>query len=187
MEINKIVAKAEMKIFGGVPKVFRYWDDFKIRNIEILHCEDTPLKGVTSYATIGLNSIDIGLISNEKTLRVELMVASDIKNKYIPNIIASTAFEIMKTKKCYPGYLLEDIIGQYMEDTEMKHILLTDPFLWSGCDSIIVDNMYVAWLMIVPISQSEYNYAVQNGSDALEELFEEYDIDIFNIYRNSIL
>lgn len=59
----------------------------------------------------------------------------------------------MEFHKCYPGYIVKDIIDQYIQGSDMKHILLTDPFIWKNVDSISIDNICVAWLMAVPISE----------------------------------
>ncbi len=39
----------------------------------------------------------------------------------------------------------------------------------------------------VPISEEEHKYACKNGIEALETLFEEKDIDIYNLYRESVI
>ena len=36
MKIKKIIAKRELEVIGGNPQVFRYWDDNKRNNIDIL-------------------------------------------------------------------------------------------------------------------------------------------------------
>lgn len=54
---------------------------------------------MTSYATIGLSEYDIGLFSNDKSLRVELLGACDTKEEFFANILATTAFEVMQNKK----------------------------------------------------------------------------------------
>ena len=69
----------------------------------------------------------------------------------------------------------------------MKHILLTDPFLWDDAKSFQHDNILIAWLMAVPISETELLYANNYGVGALEELFDEKDIDIFDLYREPVV
>ena len=61
MKIKKIIAKRELEVIGGNPQVFRYWDDNKRNNIDILTSTDRPYRGVISYATIGLSEYEIGL------------------------------------------------------------------------------------------------------------------------------
>ncbi|MEG0314958.1 MAG: suppressor of fused domain protein [Erysipelotrichaceae bacterium] len=187
MDINKIVAQHELKILGGTPKVNRYLNDIKDKSIDILICMDVPQKGIQSCASIGLNNTDIGLHIGEQKLRVEILGACDKQINEFGNIIASVAFNIMDSNKCYPGYIVEDIINQYIPESHMKHVLLTDPFLWKKEKNISVENLCISLLMIVPISDEEFDYVKKKGVDALEKQFEEKEIDIYNIYRKSII
>lgn len=62
------------------------------------------------------------------------------------------------------------------------------PFLWEGqLQTIDFSDKKVAWLLAVPISEKEYLFAQQNGSNKLEDLFEQNEIDIFDIKRDSVL
>ncbi|MBZ9617596.1 hypothetical protein [Clostridium estertheticum] len=64
MDINKIIAKKELEVIGGKPKVFRYWDEKKKKSVDIMSCIDRPSIGVISFATIGLSEYDIGMLSD---------------------------------------------------------------------------------------------------------------------------
>lgn len=187
MEINKLVAKTELNFIGGQPRVREYWDSQNKKKIDILTSMDKPQRGVHTCATIGLNDTDIGLVSDGASLRVEIVGASDILIENFANIVATTAFDIMESKKCFPGYIVKNVIEQYIPDCEMKHIMLTDPFLWEDANCIAVGKVTIAWLMMIPISEKEYEYACENGIDALETLFENENIDIYNMYRKSTI
>lgn len=187
MGINKIVAKKELEVIGGKQQVHRYWNENNKKNIDILSCANRPYTGVTSYGTIGLSAYDIGMVSKNKDLRVELVGACDIKEELFANIVATTAFEIMESGNCEYGYIISDIVSQYIRDSDMKHVYLMNAFLWEELRSIEVENKKIAWLLIVPISDNEMKYALNNGYDALESKFEEIDIDIFNLRRKSVL
>ena len=43
----------------------------------------------------------------------------------------------------------------------------------------------VAWLLAVPITDAEAAYAGQHGAEALEDLFERAQIDLFDLDRDS--
>ncbi len=73
----------------------------------------------------------------------------------------------MDAEKCFPGYILENIINLYFSDLDMKHILLTTPFLWDKAKSINFGEKTVAWLLAVPISEQEYHFALKYGSEEL--------------------
>jgi hypothetical protein len=49
-----------------------------------------------------------------------------------------------------------------------------------------LEGKTVAWLLGVPISDGERSFAEENGGDALEALFEEHQIDIFDLTRPSV-
>ena len=185
--MNKAIAQAELKIFGGIPQVTRYWDDSREKSIDVLRSLTVPYEGIQSCASIGVSSTDIGLMSNGKSLRVEILGGADASVKAFPGIMASAGFEIMKMRKCFPGYIVKNVIAQYIPDSDMKHILLTDPFIWENAESIEVDECCVAWLMAVPISEKELKYAQRNGADALEAVFEKRQADIYDLYRESLV
>ena len=187
MQIRKIIAQKELEVIGGNPQVFHYWDDNEINNIDIMSSLDRPYHGVKSYATIGLSECDIGLFSNDKRLRVELLGACDEKEELFANILATTAFEIMEKKQCTYGDVIQNVISEYIIDSEMKHVYLMNPFLWNEFETLEFRELCVAWLLIIPISEQEKEYAIINGWEALEDKFEAVDIDIFNLNRKSII
>lgn len=186
---NKIIAKAAFDVFGGKPSVTKYWDDNKESSIDILSCCDRPHNGVTSYSTIGLASYSIGYTTDSIPLRVEIVGACDSSYDCFRNILASCAFNIINTKfKCHPGAVFENVVKFYIHDSLLEHILFVSPFLWGDrLKTLNFKDKKVAWLLAVPISEKEFKYAKDKGKDALEELLEEKQIDIFNLYRKSVL
>ncbi|EJO5347061.1 suppressor of fused domain protein [Clostridium botulinum] len=186
---KKIIAKSAFDAFGGKPLVVKYWDDKKEHSIDILLCNDRPDDGVTSYSTIGLSSYSIGYKTDNVPLRVEIVGACASGFDCFSNILASCAFNVINTKfKCYPGAIFENVVKFYKPDYFMKHILFSSPFLWEDkLKTLNFEDKKVAWLLAIPISEEEFKYANDKGSDALEELFEEHQIDIFNLNRKSVL
>ena len=187
MEIKNIIAKKEYYVIGGTPRVFRYWDVNEGNYVDVFSSVDSPCRGVTSYATIGLSECEIGLFSNDKSLRVELLGACDAKVEFFANILATIAFKVMQNKKCSYGEIIQNVISEYSTDSEMKHVYLMNPFLWKEFETLEFRDRFVAWLLIVSISDKEKDYAIENGWEALEEGFEEHNIDIFDLKRKSIL
>lgn len=185
---SKIIAKEAFDVFGGKPIVSKYWDDKKESSIDIILCSDRPYKGVTSYSTIGLSEYNIGYTSEDIPLRVELVGACASHFQDFPNILASCAFNIINTKfACYPGAIFQNVVGFYNANSEMQHVLFTTPFIWEKTlETISFQHKKVTWLLAVPISNEELKYASENSADALEELFEKYQIDIFDLNRKSV-
>lgn len=189
METNMIVVQKIREFVNALqrPAVGRFWDEPERKSIDIVRCDDLPQKGEQVCATIGLNHTNIGLVSGDLPLRIELIGACDIQIGQFQNMMATAAFEIMDNRTGFPGYIIRNVISEYIHDSDMKHFLLTEPFLWEDAKSITVNGIHIAWLMTVPISEKEYEFACSEGSDELEELFEQKDIDVCNIYRRSVI
>ncbi|PEK56603.1 suppressor of fused domain protein [Bacillus pseudomycoides] len=186
---SKIIAKSALKAFGGNPVVSKYWDDNSISNIDILSTGDKPCEGVTSYSTIGLYMHSIGRSIDGKSLRVEIVGASATTYNNYANVLATCAFCVINSKMpIYPGQIFLDVLKFYYPNSEMKHMFFVPPFLWEDqLQTIDFPDKKVAWLLAVPILEKEYLFAQQNGSNKLEDLFEQNEIDIFDIERESVL
>ncbi|WP_163583486.1 suppressor of fused domain protein [Gracilibacillus saliphilus] len=185
---NKIIARTALEAFGGKPSVSKYWDENNVSNVDILSTIDRPHEGVTSYSTIGLSDYSIGYSVDEKTLRVEIVGASATMFELFPNVLSTCAFNIINTKLSIThGEIFKGVVRMYYPDSEMEHVLFTSPFLWEKLISLDFIDKKVTWLLAVPIFTKELLFAEREGTEALEDLFEEKDIDIFDISRNSVI
>lgn len=174
---------------GLEPKVVSYSDENEKSSIDIYIGINRPDMELTTYSTIGLSEYSIDLIDGkDREIRVELISVCESKVEEFPNIIASCAMRIIKDNySCSPGTVNVDAISDYYSDLEMKHIYFTVPYLWNELQEIELDGHIVNWLLAVPISDKELEYLDENGAEAFEELLEKHEIDIFDIYRKSIL
>lgn len=185
---NKIIAKTALHVFGGKPSVSKYWDENNVSNIDMLSTVNRPYDGITSYSTIGLSDHSIEYTIDEIPLRIEIVGASTTEYEQYPNVLATCAFCIINSNfSVSHGKVFRDILKMYYPNNEMKHVLLVSPFLWEDLKTLDFPNKKVAWLLAVPISENEYLFAQEKGTDALEELFEQEEIDIFDLERESIL
>lgn len=185
---NKIIARSALEAFGGKPSVSRYWDEHNVSSVDILSTTDRPYEGVTSYSTIGLSDYPIGYSVEKKPLRIEIVGASATLFELFPNIVSTCAFNIINTKlPIAHGKVFKGVIRMYYPDSEMEHVLFTSPFLWEKLHTIDLLEKKVTWLLAVPISTKELLFAEKEGTEALEDLFEKNDIDIFDIRRDSVL
>lgn len=188
-EDNKIVARAAWAAFGGKPNITAYWDEAGQKSVDLLACKDQPQKGVTSYSTIGLSDYPINQDGVEIDLGVEFVGVCSSSVSEFANIVATAAFCVINSKwSCAPGMIFPDVVGMYSCSSTLKHLLLVSPFLWEGKLEILeLPGKKVAWLLLVPISEAEYQYAQVEGSSELEGLFEVHQVDVFNINRPSVV
>jgi len=186
-ETDKMVAKTVLQIIGGTPKVICFYDDDKKYSVDIFIGKDRPFECITSYSTIGLSNHSINLVtSTSKELRIELIGACNNEYDLFPNILSTCSFNIIKDKStCQQGIVFTNTIEHYYKDIAMKHIVFVDPFMWGNIPSLELEDRVITWLMAVPISQSEFEFLKQYGISSLENLFEEKEVDVCDLKRNS--
>jgi hypothetical protein len=186
---HKAIAKRCASVFGGSPKVNRFWDNEKVSCIDLLRCEGAPQPGVTSFSTIGLSDETLKLEGNETDIRVELLGACGSGFKSFDNVLATTAFHI-KNSGWFPEPLqiFPKMVAIHDASETMQHVFFLPPFLWEPefATQTIGDHT-ISWLLVIPISDHEYTYAKTKGGGALEDLFVEKQIDVFDLNRPSVV
>jgi hypothetical protein len=142
---------------------------------------------VSSYATIGTSDAPLFFRGKEYQVRAELVGACSSSFIEFPNVLATAAFNIIKSRWfCAPGVVFPDVFAMYRPESSMAHVLFVSPFLWEdGLQTVSLPDRKVAWLLAVPISEAERAFAVEHGPKRLEELFEQRQIDIFDPDRPS--
>lgn len=186
---KKQIAKYIADLFDGKASVFNYGDDNNVSKIAILESDNSPNDGEISYSTIGLSSYDIGLSVEDKPLRFEFVGASPAEYEHFGNIMSTCAFNIINSDySCSPGTIYPNIVKMYYPELNTKHILFVSPFLWDKeFETLHFEDKEVAWLQAIPISDTEFVYASQHGSESLEDLLEESDVDILDLNRPSVI
>lgn len=88
-----------------------------------------------------------------------------------------------------PGNIHPQVVEMFEPDLTMKHLLFVTPFLWSedAFSPMEDDDMVVAFLQAVPISDSEFEFARVAGVDALEDLLEQAQIDVYDLDRPPVV
>lgn len=183
---KKEIARKLLDDVGGTPRVYAFKDESG-KEIDIFCGDDSPIEHVSSYSTVGLSDYTLNKKIDDKSLRAEIIGSTDSMNDLFPNIISDCAFKVMDgSSPCMPGTVFLNAIDNYYLDSNMKHMLLTIPFLWELHD-LEFDYEYVTWLFAVPISESEYHFFVENGYQKLEMLFEKKQIDIYDLNRSPVV
>lgn len=185
-EENKSLARYLRDVTQGSPTVTKYWDDARASDVDIMILKDVPAGGVSTYATLALSDAATGLTSNDKPLGVEIVLALATACAEGANMIATCGFSIKKGEVTpTPGAIIPRVLELYGA-RDMKHAMLISPFLWD-LQTQFFPAKTVAWLQVLPISDAERDYALANGAEALEDRFEEHQIDVFDIDRPSVL
>ncbi|MCC6983622.1 MAG: suppressor of fused domain protein [Bauldia sp.] len=149
-----------------------------------------PIQGVTSYGSVGLSRVE--QYSGRTPVWVELLgvCASNVKD--FDNLIASCAFFSINDKyNLTYGTFVEKILDEYRMSRTLHHVTFIHPFIWdefgNGFTRATVAGKDIHWLMVLPISDMELKYLKKQGIDALENLFAEKQIDVYDINRPSAI
>lgn len=192
MDINeqkRAIVQQLVDIYGGKPKFYKYFDEQEKSTVDVLCIENVPKEGVNFYSTIGTFEYPSGSTFEGLPYRVELVGVCDARENTFKNILSTCSFCIINSNyKICAGEIFHDIIEMYHPTIDMKHIMFVPPFIWEEeLDVLRFGDKCVDFLLAVPISENECIYAEENGTDALEDLFEEKQLNIFNLQRKSIL
>ena len=183
-EIEKNILLYEEKFIGKECNcLHRYEHGNDMPDIIVCDFTNSPSNDVCSYTTIGLHNVDIGLTSGGKKLRVELIGATYSEFTDFADIMSMAAHGRMESKRCCPGFILLNSISYYLQGSDMKHILMTIPTFWDD-EIMVIDDTIISWLMILPISDNEYKYAQENGTEALEKLLEKNKVNVLIYIAN---
>lgn len=189
-DVTKTIAKHTAMVFGvEKPPIYRYHADNRKSSLHVMEAADCPQNGVTSYATVGLSNYP--LIRNGETfdVRVELLGACDSRTVGFGNVLSTLGFCIVNSKWfCAPGVIFPSAVDMFQLSSTMSDIYFAHPFLWNDkFDSTIFGGVKIAWLLAVPVSQRETEYARRYGPAQLEALFSARDIDIYDLNRPSVV
>lgn len=188
---GKTIAQHEARAFGGKPKVFQYWNDEETHAVNLLSCVDGPESGVTSYGTVDLSQYDNQLSTPDgKPIRVEILGACASGVEAFANVMSTCALNVATGEySLSPGNIHPRVVELYEPEATMKHVLFVPPFLWGddAFPSMEDDDMAVAFLQAVPISDAEFELARSEGVDALEDRLAEEQVDILDLNRASVV
>lgn len=185
---HQTIATHLAAVFSGLPQVVTFSDESGKNNVGVLRTKNSPVNGADSYSTIGLSDLAQEIDGVDEPIRVELVGACHSSVEKFDNLLSTAAFCVMNHGwPCYPGAIFADLVTLYSLSETLEHLFLIEPYLWDGLDDLDIAGREVVWLMAIPISEAEAAFAEENGSDALEDLFEKNEIDVFNLNRPSVV
>lgn len=171
------------------PSIIRFYDENQASEVGILVAPDSPEKGVTAYATIGLSDHPLLREGKEFGTRVELLGACSSTTPGFENVLSTLAFCVINSKWfCAPGIVFPDVVSMYGLSATMSDIFFASPFLWEdrfGSRDVVGRN--VAWLMAIPISKTESELAQKLGPAELERALSEREVSVSDVHRASVV
>lgn len=190
MQQNERVYREACAVFGGDPRVFRYYDQTDEVSVDLLTEEEVPLPGAVSYSTLGLIHYPIGQRAGDKPQRVELAAACYRKCEYFPNLLSCCAFDVMNARfSCRHGSVYPDAVNTYIQFSPMKHMLfVADGGFWQRpLPELAFGDKRVLWLTVLGISDSELVYLEKHGLEALLARLRQAAVKPWDWERESVL
>ncbi len=184
---NKKIAKYALSFIGGTPKVERFYNEDESKTIDIMTCTGGKYKDIITLATIGLSGMDIGLSINGTPLRVELMITGLAGNDALGNVLSTAAFGVMDDGYCNYGMVIRNVFSDNGIQSLLNHVVLLSPVFWENYEVLSAEDRTVAWLLAIPISESEYAFIEKNGIAAFDKLLEDKGADVFDFNREPII
>jgi hypothetical protein len=186
---NRLLAGTVASVFGGTPRVNRYWDAQERAFVDVLSSSDSPEKGVVSYSTLGLSDHPLLLHGAEYEVRAEFVGACYQRfDRTFPQVLSTAALCVVNSKWfSAPGVVFPDILAMYHASRSLSHVFFAPPCLWANLKTVRLPDKTVAWLLVVPISEAEFRLAEAKGPNELERQLAEARIDIFDLERPSVL
>ncbi|MCF3500436.1 suppressor of fused domain protein [Stenotrophomonas maltophilia] len=188
-EQHRAVAMHAIKVMGaeGRPKVQAFHDDHRLRTVDILTTFSSPEAGLKSISSIGLSdSVLRHAEGHELETRVELCACAEQNALHWDNVVASTAFAIMRDRTAVqPGSVIPDILQDYFPSTRMPHVYLVPPFFWNDArfPGLQFPPVAINWLQCIAIHESERQLVERIGGDAFDDLLQRHEVDVLDMHR----
>jgi hypothetical protein len=160
-------------------------------NVSLITVTDYSDPDILKYITGG-----IALLPNEvpnepasyENVPVELIMVGDSEFPEVADMLAHCVSMVVNEKKtCQPGTIFENCVQPFIEDSDLRHILLIFQNEWA--DPLMAEQPFepaVTFLQGIAINQSEKEFCEKNGCDALLDLIDE-EADILDLYREPVI
>lgn len=152
-------------------------------------------RGWWTYATAGLSRVHKGNQTDQESqhlMGIELVLCSYNQEERILNHLAKLVQMLIHQYRsegisCAAGEIFPLSEG-IVDGSQASFLLLTPPYFeLEGFEYYVDAQGLVQVLALVPITLEEYTYAGQFGHAALEQRFEEQDVNTLDFYRNSVV
>ena len=186
---NKKIGAKLIEVIGKGIKVERVFDESKENFVDILFSKDSPESGVVSYSTIGVSDVEFKGDEGEPfPVGLEITSSFGEYDKAILDILADIYFYAMDHDEwiCSPGSILRDVVAKWIPGEDMQHAYFTAPFYLDELGKVYeFPGKQVTWVMMIPISQKEYEYFLEHGDEKFEEFLQEKDVSFLELHRAS--
>jgi hypothetical protein len=160
-------------------------DGHPVNLVTAINC---PRTGVNSFSTIGLSVMPIGYLSGSVYLGSELVGMAEAGfDRYI-DVLSACVDDILHLKaRLFPGAVYKDAFKNVFPDITVKHLIFDTPRGWDK-DLLTIDlgKRQAAWIMAIPVTDAELRLYSDSDSGELQERFDEQNINLSDLNRESV-
>lgn len=156
------------------------------KNIQVVKIEPKDIPESNCFLSIGLSNTLYPLNRSEKKIRLELflLLPNDHEPSYAPSIIEDAMIEMQISGK---AFLRGDVIGpkgEIFENSKMTALYVAPPICFDEKTAgFKIAKSEVIFMWLVPISTTESDYIKRNGWESFEDILENNEIDVLDIFR----
>ncbi|MDR0886348.1 MAG: suppressor of fused domain protein [Clostridiales Family XIII bacterium] len=122
--------------------------------------------------------------------KAELMCICHKKDEDIFRSILSTcAFCVINSQWFVaPRAIFPNVVEMYDKTLQMKHIYFGFPLMFrKQLSNANIGGIPTEWLSIIPISETEYQFAINHSVEELGYLLEKHNADYMDLDRKSVI
>ena len=173
------------------PRIVRNFDEKERNYVDAAVWDGIPDEGLATVLTLDLSYYPLIEYGKPYTKgKAELMaICHKSDQDFMIDVVATCAHCVINSKWfCAPRAVFPDVISMYDDNLNMKHVFFDFPRLYpEHLSKANIGGVSTMWLMIVPISESEYQYAINVSVEALQELLNKHQIDCCDLNRPSVV
>lgn len=154
--------------------------------------EIAPLKVKESwiYVSIGTWEVTKDELYEQGRYGLDFIITSPERNLRHVKTLAMVAVYHSDPKLRINLQRVIDIGDPWMEGSRCDHFLVSLPHSFPEereLETILINDIYISFWWLLPITKKEADYAEKHGVDALEDLFEKKRINTVDVKRKSVV
>ena len=185
-ETRPLVSRFLKERLGGDTSTRAYYDEREEHAVAVVEAVGAPAPSLSTFSTASLHVVENRLEGDD--IRVELMMTVLREGAVAGNIVATSAFNVMKSGwLAAPGVVFPDVVREYSPTTTTPHVMWTEPFAFDDLSTVTLDGIAldIHWLQGVPLTDREVDFLRSDGYDAMSARLESQDAEYFDLGRPS--
>lgn len=185
-ETRPLVSRFLKERLGGDTSTRAYYDERELHAVAVVEAVGSPEASLSTFSTASLHVAENWLEGED--IRVELMITVARESVFCGNIVATSAFNVLKSGwLAAPGVVFPDAVREYSPMTTTPHVMWTEPFAFDALSTVSLEGVAgdIHWLQGVPLTDREVDFLKSEGYDALAARLESRDAPYYDLERLS--